>query len=298
MMTPPFRQLVLRLSVVPLAACLATGCRRTVPREPPVATPSIAINHDRAPAASPIEITYKFVVASDAHFAEDYRVFVHVLDTDEARMWDDDHNPPIPTTQWKPGQTIEYTRTIFVPIFPYVGEATIQLGLHSTRDQKRQVLAGEDAGQHAYKVGRLQLLPQTENLFTVFKDGWHPAEVAADSATTEWQWTKREATLAFRNPKKDAVLYLELDSPGPGLHGDQQVQVTIGGQIVDQFTVTPAERLLRRIKLSAAQMGAADMAELHIAVDRTFFPAQVAGANSKDPRELGVRVFHAFVDPR
>src|SRR5229473_1883226 len=146
MMTPPFRQLVLRLSVVPLAASLAAGCRRTAPREPPVATPSIAINHDRAPAASPIEITYKFVVASDAHFAEDYRVFVHVLDTDEARMWDDDHNPPIPTTQWKPGQTIEYTRTIFVPIYPYVGEASLQLGLYSRTTQKRLPLSGQDTG--------------------------------------------------------------------------------------------------------------------------------------------------------
>jgi hypothetical protein len=45
-------------------------------------------------------------------------------------------------------------------------------------------------------------------------------------------------------------------------------------------------------------MGTADIAELHITVDKTFFPAQVAGASSKDPRELGVRVFHAFVDPR
>jgi hypothetical protein len=297
MMTPPFRQLVMRVSI-PLAACLAAGCHRTVAHEPPVATPSIAINHDRAPGASPIEITYRFVVASDAHFAEDYRVFVHVLDTDEERMWDDDHNPPIPTTQWKPGQTIEYTRTIFVPIFPYVGEATIQLGLHSTRDQKRLPLAGEDAGQRSYRVGKLQLLPQTENLFTVFKDGWQPAEAAADNATIEWQWTKKEATLAFKNPRKDCVFYLELDSPGPGLHGDQQVQVTLGGQIVDQFTITPTDRFLRKIKLPAQQMGTAEMAELHIVVDRTFFPAQVSGANSKDPRELGVRVFHAFVDPR
>jgi hypothetical protein len=298
MMTRPLRRLVLRLSVVPLAACLAAGCRRTPPYEPPVATPSITINHDRAPAASPIEVTYRFVVASDAHFAEDYRVFVHVLDKDEERMWDDDHNPPIPTTQWKPGQTIEYTRTIFVPVFPYIGEATIQLGLHSTKDQKRQPLAGEDAGQRAYTVGRLQLLPQTENLFTVFRDGWQPVESAADNAAIEWMWTKKEATIAFKNPKKDAVFYLELDSPGAGLHGDQQVQVTAGGQVVDQFTLKPGERLLRKNKVSAAQMGTADLAELHITVDKTFVPAQVSGANSKDPRELGVRVFHAFVDPR
>ena len=39
------------------------------------------------------------------------------------------------------------------------------------------------------------------------------------------------------------------------------------------------------------------MAELVISVDKTFVPA-VVNASSKDPRELGVRVFHAFVDPR
>ena len=40
---------------------------------------------------------------------------VHVVDTDEELMWTDDHHPPTPTSQWKPGQTIEYTRTVFVP---------------------------------------------------------------------------------------------------------------------------------------------------------------------------------------
>ena len=47
-----------------------------------------------------------------------------------------------------------------------------------------------------------------------------------------------------------------------------------------------------------AQLGDGDMAELQIRVDKTFVPAQVPAARSTDPRELGVRVFHAFVDPR
>ena len=45
-------------------------------------------------------------------------------------------------------------------------------------------------------------------------------------------------------------------------------------------------------------MGDADMAELQIVVDKTFVPVTVTNGASKDPRELGVRVFHAFVDPR
>jgi hypothetical protein len=295
---PRFALHRLALCVAAVTGVFAGACGSSEPAESPAATPTVTINHDRAPAGSPIEITYRFVVANDAKFEEDYRVFAHVVDTDEERMWDDDHNPPIPTTQWKPGQTVEYTRTIFVPIFPYVGEASFQIGLHSLKDQRRLVLAAQDVGQRAYSVARFQLLPQTENLFTVFGDGWHPAEVAQINATVEWQWTKKEATLSFKNPKKDSVFYLELDSPSPELHGAQNVQIVMGGQAVEQFSLGPTDRFLKKIRLPANLMGTADMAELHIVVDKTFIPSQVSGGASKDPRELGVRVFHAFIDPR
>ncbi len=266
---------------------------------PAQATPSVTLSHERAPAGSPLEITYKFVVAPDAKFTEDYRVFVHVVDTDEEQMWNDDHNPPTPTSQWKPGETVEYTRTIFVPVFPYVGDATVEIGLHSLKDGTRVVLTGEDAGQHAYKVSKVQLLPQTDNLFTVFKDGWHPAEAAPVDASLEWQWTKQQATLAFKNPKKDAWFYFEVDSPGKELHGEQVVTLSVGGQAVQTFTVQPdAARNLDRLKVPAILMGDGELAELQIAVDKTFVPQVVSNGTSKDPRELGVRVFHAFIDPR
>jgi hypothetical protein len=298
MILRPFRPLVLCVSALALVTPMTSGCGGSEPALPPVATPTISLSHDSAPAASPLEITYRFAVASDARFDQDYRVLVHVVDSDEELMWTDDHNPPVPTTRWKPGETIEYTRTIFVPVFPYVGEAAIQIGLHSTVDERRLPLNGEHIGQFAYRVGRLQLLPQTDNLLTVFKDGWHPSEVASDNATVEWQWTRKEATLAFKNPKKDALFYLELDSPGGEYHGPQQVQVLVGGRAVDEFTLAPGQHLLRKAKLPAAQLGAREMSELQIRVDKSWVPAHVAAANSKDTRELGVRVFHAFVDPR
>src|SRR5262245_29905605 len=115
-----------------LAACSAAACGGKQPETPPVATPSVSVNRDRAPLGSPIDITYKFVVSNGVTVDEDYRVMLHVVDADDELMWTDDHDPPTPTTQWKPGQTIEYTRTIFVPIYPYVGEATLQVGLYST----------------------------------------------------------------------------------------------------------------------------------------------------------------------
>jgi len=292
-----------RKRTVALAVCAAvaltslSGCRRKEPPAPPVATPSLTLSHDKAPLGSPLDIHYKFVVAPDAHFAEDYRVMVHVVDADEELIFAFDHNPPVPTTQWKPGQTIEYTNTVFIPIYPYVGEASIQLGLHSTLNQKRLPLAGEDVGQRAYKVARIQLQPQTENVFTVFKEGWHPAEVAEHNATVEWQWTKKDATLSFKNPKKDCLFYLDVDNPGSVFSESQQVAVKLGGQAVDQFTLRPKQPELRKIPLKAAQLGNGDVAELVISVDKTYVPA-VINTSSKDPRELGVRVFHAFIDPR
>jgi hypothetical protein len=290
------------LVVAPVVLALAgaaAGCGRKQPDTPAVATPTVTLTHDRVPAGSVVDVTYKWMVANDAHFDQDYRVFVHVKDLDGDQLWGDDHFPPVPTSQWKPGQTVEYTRTLFAPVFPYVGEATIEVGLHSTnpnpREQVRLTLNGENTGQHAYKVATLSLLPQTDNLFTVFKDGWHRTESPEQDALVEWQWTKKDATLAFKNPKRDAILYLDTDAPGSP-YDAQQVQVTLGGQTIDTFEQKPMERTLRKVKLPAAAMGSGDMAEAHIIVDKTFVPQQASG--SGDTRVLGIRVFHVFVDAR
>ncbi len=266
-----------------LCAAFIAACKKKDAPAPPVATPSVVFSHDKAPLGSPLEITYKFVVAPDAHFTQDYRVMVHVVDADEQLIFTFDHTPPVPTTQWKPGQTVEYTKTVFVPVYPYVGEASIQIGLYSTSEQKRQPLVGDDAGQRAYKVARIQLQPQTENVFMLFTDGWHPAEVAEHNASVEWQWTKKQATLAFKNPKKDCTFYLDLDNPGSVFNEPQQVTVTLGGETVDQFEVTTKEQELRKIALKAAQLGAGDMAELKISVDKTYVPAMIPCRQQQRP---------------
>jgi hypothetical protein len=292
----PRSAVALGLAMLVLAPSLG-ACRKKEAPAPPMATPSVTLSHDKTPLGSPIDITYRFVVANDAKFTEDLRVMVHVVDADEELIFAFDHNPPVPTTQWKPGQTVEYTKTVFVPIYPYVGEATIQVGLHSTTTQKRVALAGDDAGQRAYKVAKLQLQPQTENVFTVFKEGWHPGEVAEHNATVDWQWTKKDATLSFKNPKKDSLFYLDVDNPGTAFNEPQQVKVTLGSEAVDEFTLLPRQPQLRKVALKAAQLGTGDVAELLISVDKTYVPAALV-PGSKDPRELGIRVFHAYVDPR
>ncbi len=276
-------------------ALFASSCRKEADATPPQATPSITLSREKVPLGAPVDITYKFIVAPEAAFAQNYRVMVHVVDPNEELMWTDDHDPPVPTSSWKPGQTVEYTRTVFVPVYPYVGDASIQVGLYGEANQPRVLLHGEDAGQRAYKVGRVQLAPQSESVFTIFKDGWHSPENAEHNAAVEWHWTKKVATLAVRNPKKDSVLYLELDNPGGVFEETQQVTVSTGsGAALDEFMLTTKRMVLRKIALPAATLGADDNVDIKITVDKTFVPSHLS-STSKDPRELGVRVFHAVV---
>jgi hypothetical protein len=223
-------------------------------------------------------------------------VFVHFLDADDELMWTDDHDPPTPTAEWKPGQSVEYTRTMFVPSYPYVGPAKIVTGLYAVDSNDRLKLTNEDRGDRSYKVVDFELLPQTENIFVIFKDGWHPAEVVADGPSrTEWQWTKKDATLAFRNPRRDVVLFLQADNPAQSPNAATQLTVQMGDQVIASVPLSATASPVLKFPVTAAQLGAGEMVELRFAVDKTFVPALEPGAQTSDPRELGARVFHAFV---
>lgn len=278
-----------------LAAAAACG---GVEEATPVATPSFSASKTRLPLGSPVDLTYAFDVAPDAKIDGDYRVFVHFLDSEGQQMWTDDHDPAVPTSQWQPGQKVQYTRTVFMPIFPYQGPATVTLGLYNgPRIEDRLPLAGEGKGRE-YTVGTLELLPQSENVYLAFRDGWHALEMAPENPAREWQWMKKTGTLAFRNPKQDVTLYLETDGR-PDLFGNnpQVVTVFVNGVQAHQFKVDGKDPILRRLPLTAAQLGTAETVEITLDADRAFVPAQIPGAGG-DPRELSMRVYHAFVEPR
>jgi hypothetical protein len=281
-------------AAVVVSLALSVSCSRKATQEPPVATPSLTLNRDRVAIGSPVKLTYKFAVApnaADVIQGGDYWVFVHVLDPTGEQLWTDDHEPAPRTSSWKPGQTVEYTRTVFVPNYPYIGEAVVRLGLYNRSTGKRLALSAPEASRREYVVSKFQLLPQSENIFLIYKDGWHPAEVAADNATSEWQWTKKTATISFRNPKKDVTFYLEYDARIDLFNPPQQVAIRLGDQTLATFAADSKERKLLTFPISAAQLGPGDMAEIVLDVGRTF------SAGAADPRDLGIRVFHAFIEP-
>ena len=275
-----------------IVAAAMSSCGRGT--EPALAVPSAVASRERAPLGSPIVMTYRFQVAPDAKFDRDYRVMVHFVDADREIMWTDDHDPPTPTTQWKPGQTIEYTRTMFIPVYPYLGKATIEMGLHDPKTQQRLTLGGKDDGQRSYEVAALELLPQSEGIFLVYGDGWQDQEVSQENSMEEWRWTKKGALLSFRNPQRDLVLYLDADGRPDVFATPQQVSVVVGGQVVETFQIQNAARFLHKTKIPATQLGTGEMVELQISVDKTFVPAEHGGG--ADHRDLGIRVFHVFVE--
>lgn len=271
-------------------ATLAAACGGPPDEEPVVATATVTLSHTRVPIGSPLTLNYRFQVADGATFDDDYVVFLHVLDPDGERLWTDDHMPPRPTSTWKPGEVVEYSRTVFVPTYPYIGEGVLRIGLY--KGSRRLALEGAEVTRREYEVGRMQILPQSENIFRIYKEGWHSTEVAADNPATEWQWTQTRATLSFRNPRSDVRFYLDSDARPDQFDAPQLVTLRVGDQQVGSFTADFRDRKLQVFPIAGAQLGDDDTVELVIEVDRTFKPGD------GDPRELGIRVFHAFVDAR
>ena len=72
--------------------------------------------------------------------------------------------------------------------------------------------------------------------------------------------------------------------------------MSVGDQVIDTFKVADREPVMRKVSIPAAQLGAGDMVEMKIDTGQSFVPAQTPVAKSGDQRELGVRVFHAFVE--
>ena len=58
------------------------------------------------------------------------------------------------------------------------------------------------------------------------------------------------------------------------------------------FTADQKAKTLLTFPLTSAQLGSGDLVELAIDVDRTFKPG------GTDPRELGIRVFHVYIEPK
>ena len=120
------------------------------PSSDPVAAVSVRTDRSTVSIGSPLELSIQFLVSRTLEtIDQNYRVMVHFLDDQGEMMWAADHAPTTPTTEWQPGQTIEYTQRIRVPMYPYVGQAVVAVGLYSATTGSRLTLSGDHISGNA-----------------------------------------------------------------------------------------------------------------------------------------------------
>jgi hypothetical protein len=297
----------LRRAVIPAAilAVLAalSGALLLRPVEVNPITPSIEVGQDRVPVGGALEITYVWTLEPGAkRLEQDYRALVRFVDDQDVTLFDDDHAPAPPASAWQPGETYRYTRTIFVPLLPYTGPVEVRMGLYPLPGRgQRPVLMGVDRGSREYGVARIELRPQTDNVYLYYKEGWYNPEKVPEKPTVERQWTKKEAVVAFRNPNlklekpTDVIVYLRGETCVKCFPRDPTLTVSVGNRVGRRFLIDGPQEHLWKIRVRANDLGAEEWTDLRLAMDQSFVPKDLYPPLNNDARQLGFSVSHLSV---
>jgi hypothetical protein len=181
-------------------------------------------------------------------------------------------------------------------VVTYIGDATVTMGLYPSGRGERIPLKGEDFGLREYVAAKVQLLAQVENVRVYYKEGWHNPE-PGPNPMVETTWTKKEAVLSFKNPKKPVIVYLQFDAPySPKNYPTGAPTLTIAAQGKSGIThkFENGELVEKKIRFKAEDLGTEDTVELRFSMDQTIVP-KALGMSTTDDRELGVRVYDVFV---
>jgi len=283
------------MALAAVAAALLPACGRRKAEVVDI-TPSFAVNRSTAPLGSAIEVTYTWTTGPAFKKTDkDYRAFVHFLDSHKVVLFTDDHMPTPALSSWEPDRTYSYKRTVFIPVYPYVGDVRVAMGLFPAVGKgDRLNLKAEDLGLRAFKVATMEFQPQTENIFVVQKEGWHNPESRTENPSILHQWTKQQGVVSFKNPKKDVIIYLEADTCVKCFQPETPVlTVSVNDKTGVTFPIENGEVFLKKIRVKGADLGTADYVDLKLAMNQFFVP-KTLGLNTDD-RELGLNVYHLYV---
>ena len=278
--------------VLPGALALSAGCASPPPA--PIAVVTGSVNRTHVRFGESMDATIRFDVAPALEpLVEDYRVLLHVLDESESLLWTDDHDPPVPTSAWRPGQSIQYTRRVRVAAHPYIGPTAVAVGLYSPLSGNRLALMGDDLGDLSYRVAALVMEPPHERSILAYESGWHGLEFQP-SGETGWRWTTGRAVLSFRNPHRGARLRLDVQGSRHRFERPQRLSVVAGDRTIHETTLNMRRRVHLDYELTAEDLGGEDIVRLVLLIDQTSKAVERDGV--ADTRELGIRVFDAYVE--
>ncbi|HCS47618.1 MAG: hypothetical protein A2V45_06380 [Candidatus Aminicenantes bacterium RBG_19FT_COMBO_58_17] len=235
------------------------------------------------------DIQYDWKTSGDFPKAgKDLTVYVHFWHGSNM-LFQDDHMPPVPTSQWEPGKEYKYQRRIYIPSFidefdpAFKGEEVLRLsvGLYNpydrSGDSQRQVLAT-----------KLKVLPPPPDVpEIVYEKGWHDQEIDPNAPLKKWRWASGEARCIVDNPHRDGLLVIR-GGVSKEAAPDQKVLFKINDMVLDEFI--PDETTFERsYTVKKEMLGEKDEFTLTVAVDKTFIPSKVFPQN-KDERELGCQI--------
>ncbi len=243
-----------------------------------------------------VKMNYEFAVSPEFKgLSDDFKIYVHFWRPKANEMlMGDDHSPELPFSQWKAGETIRYSRVIFIPKFldeadlDFEGleKVNLSVGFHNptVKDSKvelfHQVLDVQAASLNAPEM--------------VYEEGWFQPETnlsVPNPANQNWRWTTQKAVCTMENPKTDSLLEIR-GGVNKEKAPDQKVIIKINEQVLEEFIPETSE-FAKKYILSKDMLGNGDELKLFIETDKTFIPKQSDPA-STDDRELGVQVFFLY----
>ena len=256
--------------------------------------PKVSINKRSAEMGTPVEVTYAFSTKPNyTALRKDMTVFVHFIDPRNIRRFQDDHLPPKPTSEWRPGGNYNYTRTIFVPRNIPAGEYSVVVGIYTVSTGERIDLEAKKYGNRSYEMGKLLIeIPPQEPIFQ-YAQGWYDPESEPNDVGNYWRWTKKEAILKVKNPVSDALLYVKLDGVPERFTEKQLVTISVADHPVDTIPIESNLPVMKKYTVAKSLLGNGKMVDVKLAVDKTFSPAD--DKVSKDTRELGIRVYQLYL---
>ena len=244
----------------------------------------------------PLDIGFVWTPASEFGApADDYRVFVHMIDPDGNILLQDDHYPPQPTSQWRAGQVEEYRRWYDPPNSIEAEYLDFVVGLYSA-DMRTRIRDTDGDWVEGVQVHRVTVRADDVSGIPLYMEGWHPPERVEEPGPREpreWRWSQQTARAVFTNPHKDAVLHLRAHGPSDEV-GAQVVVLRIGDNEVANVAVNGADEFLERIVILASAMGDNEWVELNLEVTPALVPQEL-DPSSQDDRELGLQVFSMYL---
>ena len=257
--------------------------------------PSVKINKKSAQMGTPIEVTYSFSTKKDyVALSKEMTVFVHFIDPRGNRRFQDDHEPPKPTSEWRANGNYNYTRTVFIPKNIPAGEYSVVVGIYSPTKGQRIEMEAKPYGNRSYEMGTLLVEIPPQEPVVQYTSGWYDPESEPNDVGRSWRWTKKEAIMKVKNPNTDALLYLKVDGVPERFPEAQKLTVSVDGHEIETFSISSNQPVMKKYDVPKSMLGNEKMVDVKLAVDKSFIPASVEKA-SRDTRDLGVRVYQLYL---